>query len=532
MNIAFARLRTAALAGAFVLAGTLAAQAEVVFHRGNGAEPETLDPHKLTGITEANITYDLFEGLVTMDPHGQETPGAAESWTVSDDGLVYTFNLRKDGKWSNGEPVTADDVVYSFRRLVDPATAADYGYILAPVTNADQINSGELKDVTQLGVEAVDQYTVKVTLKASTPYFTGILAHSSCQIVNKAAIDKFGDTWTRPGNSVSNGAYTVAEWVPQSKLVLKKNPNFHDAANVKIDTVVYYPTEDLDEEYKRFQAGELDFTYDVPSERIKAAAAEMPKEFHNAPYFGTYFYGINMTKEPLSTNLALRKALMLAVNREVLTDKITQGGEQPAYAWVPPGVPGYEQQKIEGADMTQEERNELAKKYYAEAGYSESNPYKVEILYNTSENHKKIAVAIASMWKQTLGVDATLKNEEWKVYLDTREQKQYQLARMAWIGDYLDPSNFMEQHTQYAGTQNDLGYNNATFDGDLRKAQVTPENGERMKILEAAEKTFLTDVPIIPIYHYTNQHLVSTKITGYYDNLLGWNLTRYMAKAE
>src|SRR5262245_5709178 len=531
MNIAFARLRTATLAGAFVLAGTLAAQGETVLNRGNGAEPETLDPQKLTGITEANITYDLFEGLVTMDPHGQETPGAAESWEVSDDGMVYTFHLRKDGKWSNGEPVTADDVVYSLRRLVDPATAADYGYILAPVKNADDINGGKTP-VDQLGVEAVDPYTVKITLKASTPYFTGILAHSSCQIVNKATIDKFGDEWTRPGNSVGNGAYVVAEWVPQSKLVLKKNPNFHDAANVKIDTVVYYPTEDLDEEYKRFKAGELDFTYDVPSERIKEAAAEMPKEFHNAPYFGTYYYGINMTHEPLGKNLALRKALMLSINREVLTDKITQGGELPAYAWVPPGVPGYEQQKIEGADMTQAERNELAKKYYAEAGYSADKPYKVEILYNTSENHKKIAVAIASMWKQTLVVDATLKNEEWKVYLDTREQKQYDVARMAWIGDSLDPSYFTEQHAQFAGTQNDLRYDNKGFDDDLRKAQVTPDTGERMKVLQEAEQIFLGDVAIIPIYHYTNQHLVSTKISGYYDNLLGWNLTRYMSMSE
>jgi oligopeptide transport system substrate-binding protein len=223
---------------------------------------------------------------------------------------------------------------------------------------------------------------------------------------------------------------------------------------------------------------------------------------------------------------------MLSVNREILTDKITQGGELPAYAWVPPGVPGYEQQKIEGAGMTQEERNELAKKYYAEAGYGPDKPFTVEILYNTSENHKKIAVAIASMWKQTLGVDATLKNEEWKVYLDTREQKQYDITRAAWIGDYLDPSNFMEQHTQFAGTQNDLGYNNPTFDGDLRKAQVTPDPGERMAVLEAAEKTFLADVPMIPIYHYTNQHLVSTKVAGYYDNLLGWNLTRYMSLSE
>jgi oligopeptide transport system substrate-binding protein len=528
MSKAFARLRVAALATTVSLATAFAAHAETVFNRGNGAEPESLDPQKLTGVPEANITYDLDEGLITLDAKGEQTPGAAEKWEVSDDGLVYTFHLRKDGKWSNGDPVTADDVVYSLRRLVDPATAADYGYILAPVKNAEDINGGKMP-VDKLAVEAVDPQTVKITLKASTPYFTGILAHSSCQIVHKATIDKFGDQWTRPGNSVTNGAYTIVDWVPQSKIVLKKNPNFHDAANVKIDTVNYYPTEDMAEEFKRFRAGELDFTYDVPSDKIKLAEKEMKEEFHNAPYFGTYYYGMNMTKEPLGTNIKLRKALSLAVNREVLTDKITQGGELPAYAWVPPGVPGYQQQKMEGADMTQKEREALAKKYYAEAGYGPGKPLKLELLYNTSENHKKIAVAVASMWKQVLGVNVALNNQEWKVYLDSRHQKNYQIARAAWIGDYLDPSNFMEQFMKSSGAQNDLGYDNPKHDDLLREAAVTPDQSKRMKILQDAEATFLSDMPMIPIYHYTNQHLISTKLAGYYDNLLGYNLTRYMS---
>ena len=254
------KLASLALAG-LLLAGT-AARADTVVNRGNGAEPETLDPQKLTGVPEANIAYDLYEGLATLDDHGNPTGGVAKSWDVSDDGKVYTFHLRDDAKWSNGDPITADDVVYSLRRVVDPKVAAEYAYIYAPILNADDINSGKEKDLTKLGVEAVDPHTVKITLKAPTPYLLGLLAHTSSQIVNKAAVEKGGDQWTRPGNNVTSGAYTITEWVPQSRIVLTKNPNFHDAANVKVDKIIYFPTEDLDEEFKRFRAGELDTTYD------------------------------------------------------------------------------------------------------------------------------------------------------------------------------------------------------------------------------------------------------------------------------
>ena len=274
MNIAFARLRTAALAGAFVLAGTLAAQAETVLNRGNGAEPETLDPQKLTGVPEANITYDLFEGLVTTGP---ARPGRRrarrKSWTVSDDGLIYTFNLREDGKWSNGEPLTADDFVYSLRRLVDPATAADYGYILV----ADDERRGH-QCRQDAGRSARRQSGRSLHgedhAESSTPYFPALLAHSFLPSSTRRRSRSSARSGPGRATSVGNGAYTVAEWMPQSTLVLVKNPNFHDAANVKLDKIVYYPTEDLDEEYKRFRAGEFDVTYDVPSEQIKYAAAE------------------------------------------------------------------------------------------------------------------------------------------------------------------------------------------------------------------------------------------------------------------
>ena len=521
------KLASLALAG-LLLAGT-AAKADTVINRGNGAEPETLDPQKLTGVPEANIAYDLYEGLATLDDHGNPTGGVAKSWDVSDDGKVYTFHLRDDAKWSNGQPITADDVVYSLRRIVDPKVAAEYAYIYAPILNADEINSGKEKDLTKLGVEAVDPHTVKITLKAPTPYFIGLLAHTSGQIVNKATIDKNGDQWTRPGNNVSSGAFMISEWVPQSRIVLVKNPYFHDAANVKIDKIVYYPTEDQDEEFKRFRAGELDITYDMPKDKIPVAAKEYKTEFHDSPYFGTYFYAINMDKAPLGQELNLRNALSMAIDRETLVKKITLGGEIPAYSWMPPGVPGYEQQKLAFAGEPFKKRQAEAKKILAAAGYSASKPLQVEILYNTSENHKKIAIAIASMWK-AIGVQAKLNNQEWKVYLDTRKH-DYMVARAGWIGDYMDPSDFMEQYMSDAGESNFIHYNNKEYDDLLRKAQVEVNKDARMKLFEQAEAIFLKDQPLIPIYHYTHPQMVSSKLSGWYDNLLGYNLTRYLTKS-
>src|SRR5579885_464108 len=289
MKLRKAGLALASLAAAAILLAGAAGRSESVLNRGNGAEPETLDPQKLTGVPEANIAYDLYEGLATLDDHGNATGGVAKSWEISDDGKTYTFHLRDDAKWSNGDPITADDVVYSLRRIVDPKVAAEYAYIYAPIVNADEITNGKEKDLTKLGVVAVDPHTVKITLKAPTPYLIGLLAHTSSQIVNKATIEKNGDQWTRPGNNISSGAYTSAEWVPQSRIVLVKNPNFHDAANVRIDKIIYYPTEDLDEEFKRFRAGELDVTYDIPKDKIPLAEQQYQADFHDSAYFGTYF---------------------------------------------------------------------------------------------------------------------------------------------------------------------------------------------------------------------------------------------------
>ncbi len=527
-----ARFTVLAIAPLFLAATLFAAansRAETVLNRGNGAEPETLDPQLLTGVPEANIAYELYEGLATLDSHGNPAPGVARSWEVSDDGKVYTFHLRDDAKWSNGDPITADDVVYSLRRIVDPKVAAEYAYIYSPILNADDINAGKEKDLTKLGVVAVDPQTVKITLKAPTPYFIGLLAHTSGQIVNHTVIEKYGDQWTRPGNSVSSGAYMITEWTPQSRIVLVKNPYFHDAANVKIDKIIYYPTEDLAEEYKRFRAGELDVTYSVPSEDIPLAAKQYKAELHDSAYFGTYFYGINMTKEPLGSSADLRHALSMVIDRVALVKHITQGGELPAYSWMPPGEPGYVPPKLAFASMSMHQRIAMARKILKAAGYGPDNPLQVEILYNTNQNHKKIAIAIASMWKQALGVQVKLTNQEWKVYLATRREKNFQVARGGWIGDYLDPSDFMEQYMSDAGDSNFMGYNNPAYDDLLRKAQTETDNAARMKLFEQAEAIFLKDEPLIPIYFYVNVHMISPKVVGWHDNLLGYNLTRYLA---
>jgi oligopeptide transport system substrate-binding protein len=524
-------LKAAFVAALFALATTTAAQAEMVLHRGNGTEPETIDPAKSTGVTENAIENDLFEGLVTFSPDGTEVPGVAESWEISDDGTVYTFHLREDAKWSNGDPVTANDFVYSFRRTVDPATASDYAPILSPIVNASAIIAGENTDISSLGVVAVDDQTLQITLNGPTPYILGLLTHNVAFPVHQATIEEFGDEWTRPGNMVSNGAFMLADWVPQSQLTVVKNPNFHAADEVKLDKIVFYPTEDLAEELKRYRAGELDITYDVPSDQVTWLEENMADEFHNTPYLGTYYYVINLTKEPLGNALELRQALALAIDREILTEKITQAGELPAYSWVPPDIAGYTQQATFYKDMSQEERTAQAIELMTAAGYGPDNPLQIELLYNTSDNHKKIAVAIASMWKK-IGVETTLTNQEWKVYLESRDQKNYQIARAAWIGDYADPLNFLELFLSDAGERNDAGYNNPEFDRLVAEAAGTVDPDARLKLLEQAEKIFLDDVALIPIYHYTSQHMISPAVVGWEFNILDVHLGRYISLAE
>ncbi len=496
-----------------------------ILHRGNGAEVQTLDPHKAEGVPSSNILRDLYEGLTIEAPDGTVIPGTAESWTISDDGRIYTFKIRHNARWSNGDPVTAEDFVYGLRRSVDPATGSQYSQILAPILNAEDVIAGK-KPVPSLGVKALDSHTLEITLKAATPYFLGLLNHSSTYPVHRASVEKYGGQFSRPGKLVSNGAYVLKEWVVQSHITLIRNPNYWDNANTIIDKVIYYPIEDQSTELKRYRAGEIDRTEDIPIQQFRWIKKNLASELHVAPYLGSYYFGFNLTKPPFKDNLKLRRALSMAIDRRIITEKITGIGEKPLYSWVPPGINGYTHAELDYAHWPQKKRIAQARKLYQQAGYSRANPLTVEIRYNTSENHKKIAIAIAAMWKQVLGVKTRLVNEEWKVFLENRKQKQVtQVFRAGWIGDYNDPYTFMELLHSKHGI-NDSGYNNPEYDALLKQAAFETDPKKRFEIMHKAEGILLHDHPIMPIYSYVSKHLIKPWVGNYQPNVLDHNYSK------
>jgi len=495
-----------------------AAQAANTLRKSNGAEPQTLDPHKAEGVPAGNILRDLYEGLTIEAPNGDVIPGVAESWVLSDDGTIYTFNLRRDARWSNGDPLTAEDFVYSFRRAVDPRTLSRYSSILFPIKNAEAVATGALPP-SGLGVEAVSPHVLKVTLESATPYFLSLLNHSMAYPVHRKSVEQFGDQFTRPGKVVSNGAYQMKDWLVQSHVELRRNEHYWDNANTRIDGVIYYAIENPDAVIKRYRANELDMTQEAPYRQIGWILKNVPEEYHVAPYLGAYYYGYNVLKAPFKESPELRRALALAIDRDIITGKLTRSGELPAYSWVPP-VQGYEPQTPEWANWTQQERNAEAQRLYQQAGYGPDNPLEVEILYNTQQNHKQLAVAISSMWKQTLGVKTTLRNQEWKVFLQTRFDKvSTQIFRSGWIGDYNDAYTFLQLMLSNNG-QNDSGYSNPRVDALLAKASRETDLKKRAVFMQEAEQIILQDMPVIPIYFYVSKHLIKPRVQGFTPNIM------------
>ena len=497
-----------------------------VVHRGNGSEPDSLDPHKSEGTSTSSIQRDLFDGLVNTAPDGTLEPGAAASWEVSDDLMTYEFRLRSDGRWSNGDFVTAEDFVFSFRRAANPATLSNYSQILAPILNAEAVIRGEMPPES-LGVEALDEQTLRIRLKGPTPYFLELLTHSMTYPVHPPSVEKHGNRFARPGILVSNGAYVLDEWVVQSHVKLVKNPLYREADKVSIETVYFYPIESPATEMQRYRAGELDWTETVPHQQLNWIRENLPEQLHIAPYLGSYFLGFNVVRPPFAGQPGLRRALSMVIDRKILTEKVTGGGEAPAYGYVPE-LPDYEQQVPEWANWPMADRIAKAQQLYEDAGYGPGNPLVMELRYNTSDNHRRICLAIAAMWKQALGVQTRLLNEEFKVFLENRTQKIVtESFRAGWIGDFRDPYSFMEILNSTHG-MNDTGYASAHVDSLLAASATEADPATRLRLLAEAERSMLEDQPVIPLFFYVSRKMVKPWLQGWQPNLLDYHPTRHM----
>lgn len=500
--------------------------AQQVLRKGNGTEPETLDPHRAEGVTASNVLRDLFEGLVTESADGSLIPGAAQSWTVSPDGLVYTFTLRPDGRWSNGDPVTADDFVYGLRRSADPATLSAYSAILYPIANAEAVVAGRLPPA-QLGVRALDARRLEIRLQAPTPYLLGLLTHSSTYPVHRPSVERYGEGFPRPGRLVSNGPFALAEWVVQSHIRLKRNEHYWDNAHTTLNEVWYYPVDNPESELNRYRAGELDMTETVPNRQIPWLRERLPGELHIAPYLGSYSFGFNTRQPPFRDQPGLRRALAMALDRDILTGRISAAGELPAYSWVPP-IPGYPLVQPPWARWTQAQRNAEARRLYAAAGYSARNPLKVQLLYNTDTNHRRLTVAMAAMWREVLGVETELVNQEWQVFIATRRERlETQVFRYGWIGDYNDPYTFAEILQSSHGL-NDMGYVNPRYDALLARAAREADPAVRMATLAEAEAVMLEDMPMLPLYFYVSKQMVKPWVAGFATNIMDHHHSRFL----
>ena len=515
-----------ALAAAVAL-GATAAAAQSTYHRGNTGEPETLDQHRTTASYEANILRDLYEGLVIYDSAATVIPGAAESWQVSADGTVYTFTLREEARWSNGDPVTAGDFVYSFRRIMDPATGARYASILYPVLNAEDVNAGDA-DATELGVQALDDRTLQITLEAPTPYFLELLTHQTGLPVHPASVEAHGDGFARPEILVSNGAYRLQEWVPNAHVLLTRNEAFHAAGDVAIDRVYYYPTEDRSAALRAFRAGELHSNNDVPHDQIPWLRENLPDSFRSAPLLSLNYYALN-TVDPALSDPDVRRALSLAIDRRFIVEEITGGGEVAAYSFVPPGIANYRDPvEADYRDLPMAERVEEAIELMTEAGYGPGNPLSLEIRFNTSENHRRMALAVADMWAP-LGVTVELFNTDVPThYAHLTGGGDFDVARARWVGDVNDPQNFLALMRSDANTFNYGRYANPDYDALLDAAAATADLDARAALLAQAEEVFLDDLPNLPIYFYASLNLVADDVEGWIDNIVDVHPTRFL----
>ncbi len=507
-------------------------KARQVFTFNNGAEPETLDPHIMTGVPEHRLANALFEGLVTQHPETlQPVPGVAERWEVSQDGTVYTFHLRRSAKWSDGQPVTARDFHASWRRALEPTTASQYAYMLYPVKNAEAFNKqgGEGPDGSkrpavsfeQVGVQAVDDHTLRVTLERPCAYFLDLVAFETAMPVPVELIKQHGDRWVRPEHIVGNGPFKLKEWQPNQRIVFVKNEHYWDRDFVKLEQVIALPLEDMDTAYKLFQQGQCDWLSDIPLGKIEEIQRQ--PEYYVAPYVGSYFYRFNVTKKPFD-DVRVRKALSMCIDREQITRDLLRAGQVPA-TWFTPAMPGYAPPA--GLSFNRQE----ARRLLAEAGYPDGKGFPtVELLYNTLEAHKVVAENLVQQWRENLGVTVSLRNSEWKVYLNDVQHLQYDMARAAWIGDYLDPNSFLDMFVT-GGGNNQTGWSNARYDALIAQAARELDPKERMQVFQQAERILIEEeMPIMPLYIYVNKGLLRDTVGGWFENVRDAHPFQYMWK--
>ncbi len=490
-----------------------------ILYIGNGTEPQDLDPHIVTGVPESKVLMALLEGLVIRNPEGPEPlPGVARDWTVSNDGKTYTFYIREDASWSNGDRVTADDFVYSWNRMLMPSLGSKYPDMLYDLVNAEEFNKGKIDDFSKVGVKAINSGTLEVTLKNPAPYFLELLCHYTTRPVHKSTIEKFGDMdtagsqWTRPANFVGNGPFLLDKWELNKVIVVKKNPTYWNQSIVKLNEIHFFPVDNASREDLMFRSGQLHVTSTVPPEKVESYQEKYPNNIQVDPYFGTYYYRFNTNKKPFDNKL-VRQALSLALDRTLIVEKVTKGGQQEAFSFTPPDPDAY------FPPTTLEYDPQKAKELLLEAGYDSGSFPQIDLLYNTSEGHQKLAQAIQQMWKTTLGIDVTLTNTDWKVYLSRQSIGDFQIARAGWIGDYIDPKSFLDMMVTDRGN-NQTGWSNIEYDNLLIKASNSTSQKERFANFYEAEKILIDEMPIIPIYTYTRIYMLHEDVKGWGNNLL------------
>ncbi len=507
-----------------------AAADPTTLRRGNGADPDTLDPQRARTDSTFNVLRDLFEGLTAVGPDGHAVPAAAESWTVSADGREYTFQLREGLRWSNGDALVAGDFVAGMRRLVDPATASQYAQVFEPVVNAAAITRGEL-GAGQLGVSAPDDRTVVIRLANPAPYLLGLLAQPGTFPVHGPTLAAHGMEFARPGRLVSNGAFVLEDWVVGSHVSVRRNRNYWNDAATRLERVRFVHHADAGTEFRQYRAGELDVSYVVPPQQYAWIREHLPGELRVTPQLSVYYYGFNLTRPPFKDDPGLRRALSLVIDRERLTSAVTGVGEAPAYGWVPRGVADYTPQQFDYAGRSYEERVREARELYRAAGYSPERPLRVEIRYNSGEVHNRLAVAVAAMWKDALGVEASLYAEEFRALLQSIQAREdTQVFRSSWVGDYNDAYSFLQLLQSSFGI-NLTGYSNPRFDELLAQAVRQPDLARRRALLEEAERVMLADHPVLPLYFYVNKHLVKPYVRGWTDNVMNVQYSKDLSLA-